>query len=328
MHANHHQYYSHYPMKWYLSHFPTTTSFLASGALMTGEASPGYLPYPDVAHLIRERLKGPKIIAVGREPIDRAYSSYRYNYLTPTVEKMKSGKVKNIEKGQPDTYYFDFLFSFEDMIKAELQVLRECFAADGPGIVGARDKYGAKSWAQPEFQRRSFADEPPLVDLDGFCYGGKLNSTVLRKQWSELQMNYPEKVILDNNLHLVQAFIGRGLYTLPLEWWYALYPRQEIYFICTEDLGDQSGSALNDLGQFLGLPSFNFSEVIAKGAYNVGGHRGYDEEVTWDTIEQENKRDALSQAIPLSNETMAELRTFVKPYNERLFALTGRRCRW
>ncbi len=31
------------PMSWYLSHFPSAENFLSYGALMTGEASPGYL---------------------------------------------------------------------------------------------------------------------------------------------------------------------------------------------------------------------------------------------------------------------------------------------
>lgn len=37
------KYYTKYPMKWYLSNFPTTESFVSSGALMTGESSPGYI---------------------------------------------------------------------------------------------------------------------------------------------------------------------------------------------------------------------------------------------------------------------------------------------
>jgi hypothetical protein len=36
------RYYATRPMKWYLHHFPTAPSFLAAGALLTGEASPGY----------------------------------------------------------------------------------------------------------------------------------------------------------------------------------------------------------------------------------------------------------------------------------------------
>jgi len=37
------RYYTNYPMKWYLSNFPPAETFLSNGALMTGEASPGYL---------------------------------------------------------------------------------------------------------------------------------------------------------------------------------------------------------------------------------------------------------------------------------------------
>ena len=37
------KYYYNRPMKWYLSNFPTTETFLSSGSLMTGEASPGYI---------------------------------------------------------------------------------------------------------------------------------------------------------------------------------------------------------------------------------------------------------------------------------------------
>lgn len=41
--VDYYRYFSSRSMKWYLSNFPTAESFLSSGALMTGEASPGYL---------------------------------------------------------------------------------------------------------------------------------------------------------------------------------------------------------------------------------------------------------------------------------------------
>jgi hypothetical protein len=37
------KYWTSRPMKWYLSNFPPAETFLSNGALMTGEASPGYL---------------------------------------------------------------------------------------------------------------------------------------------------------------------------------------------------------------------------------------------------------------------------------------------
>lgn len=337
------KYYANRPMKWYLRHFPTATSFLASGALMTGEASPGYLPYPDVARLVRQRLpSGPRIIAVGREPVDRAYSSYRYNYVTPTLHAMRHGHVAGVPSGHAggDAFYRPYLFTFEQMIVAELRILRQCLTAPhGAAVAGARKQWGSQLWAVPEYQRRERLGLDPLVDLDGFCYGGPVgnnsnnNNKVLRKQWAELMAQFPEKVILDSNVHLTQAMIGRGLYTFPLEWWYAVYDKSDVYFVCTEELSDMTGEPLNKLGQFLGLPSYNFSEIVGRGAYNVGTHQGYDNEVSWNKLEaelQSNATDdnAMDQEIPLSDDVRRDLDDFFRPYNERLFELVGRRCDW
>ena len=316
-------------MQWYLKHFPTTKSFLASGALLTGEASPGYLPYPDVAHLIGQRMAGPRIIVVGREPIDRAYSSYKYNYVNPTLELLKKGRIHGISKGKTDAFYKSHMFSFEQMVRAELQHLRRCLAApSGSAVVGARTAFGDELWARGEFQRRDQGGEPPLVDLDGHCYGKVVNGTVLRRQWAELKAVYPDKVIPNQNLHLTQSLIGRGLYALPLEWWYLNFPSSDIHFLCTEDLSDGSGDPLNELGQFLGLSGYNFSNSVMKGAYNVGGHKGYDKEVSWETIKNESTTNVTKKEIPLSAELRDELSEFLRPYNERLFALVGRRCNW
>ena len=272
---------------------------------------------------------------MGREPVDRAYSSYRYNYVHPTVEDLQKGKRRGIKRGQSDEYYEQFLFSFEDMMRAELQTLRECLSApnDGAAVRGARETWGSQSWAQAEYQRREEQGLPPMVDSDGFCYGEKVSETVLRKQWTELVAKHPEKVIMKKNLHLQQSFIGRSLYALPLEWWYTVFDSSDIYFICTEEMRDMSGEPLNQLGQFLGLSSFNFSDAVGKGAYNVGGHRGYDKEVPWEAIEEEKESNsttslAKSNEIPLSDEFRRELEDFLRPYNERLFELVGRRCDW
>jgi hypothetical protein len=330
------KYYPDRPMKWYFSHFPTATSFLSSGALITGEASPGYLPYPDVAAMVQQRLpNGPRIITIGREPIDRAYSSYRYNYASPTIETMRSGIMHGISKNQPDSYYYEFLFSFEDMIIAELEILRECLSIpNGSAVAGAKSTWSKKSWAVKEYDRRNRLELDPLVDLDGHCYGGPVNRTILRKQWIKLYARYPKKVIPSNNVHLTQAMIGRGLYTFPLEWWYAVFNSSDLYFVCTEELKDMTGEPINQLGQFLGLHSFNFSKIVSRGAYNVGSHHGYDNEVSWNELEVENASNASGgvndnlDTVPLSDLVRQELEDFVRPYNERLFKLVGRRCNW
>jgi hypothetical protein len=68
--------------RWYRSHFPSTPyrSMLGRARrlrLVTGEASPGYLFHPLAAARAAESMPRVKVIALLRNPIDRAYSHYR-----------------------------------------------------------------------------------------------------------------------------------------------------------------------------------------------------------------------------------------------------------
>lgn len=319
------RYHQNQPLKWYYQHFPSTASFLSAGALLTGEASPGYLPYPDVVIRMKERLPEPRLLAIGRNPIERAHSSYRYNYVDPLLDYLRTGKQKDIEKLKSDEFYASYIFTFEEMMKAELAVLKECFTLGSEGEQLTRNRWGGISWVQEEFQRREKEGLPPLIDLDGFCYGRQVDKKVYRRQWATLMAEQPKKIILNRNLHLTQAFIGRSLYLFPLEWWYTAFSHEHIYFICTEELKEFGGDSMNRVGQFLGLPRYeNFSTVVQGGVFNVGNNKGYDKISTWGQLEQEHKENQ----IPLSDEFRLELEEFIKPYNERLFAMTGRRCNW
>ena len=344
------KYFPTKPMSWYLGHFPSTQTFLGSGALMTGEASPGYLPYPDVVALAQKRLPGPKIILAARDPLDRAWSSYRYNYVAPALEWAMKGKLreKSIPKGMTEDYYREnHLFSFEEMLKAELKVLRECLEPGGRGERKAKERFGKMAWAIDEFQRREQQGLPPLIDLDEHCYGNKVKHLVPRRQWADLIEANPDKIINLPNLHLVQSFIGRSIYALPLEWWYIAFPPEDIYLVCNEDMRDNTADMLNRLTSWLGLPDFDFSDVVSQGMYNVGGHQGYDKATPWEDVDpdagdagdiepqygmqKEDEHDLLEEReenIPISEELRKELLDFVRPYNERLFELTGQRCSW
>jgi hypothetical protein len=330
------RYYANMGMRWYLSHFPTTKSFLSKGGLISGEASPGYLPYPNVVGLAKKEMMGTKIICIGRDPLDRSWSSYRYNYKNPAITAMRNGRLEKmgIKHSQPDDYYEQFLYSFEDMLRAELKVLKECLKPGGIGETGAKELFGSLQWVKDAAAQREKSGLPPLIDLDGQCYGEYINATVPKKQWNDLVRAKPGKFLDVQNIHLSQAMIGRSLYTYPLEWWYAVFPRQDLYFLCTEDMRDTSGEPINQVAQFVGLPSFDFSKVVAAGMYNVGGHEGYDEVTSWKVAEEDSEEqhehnlEANSTDIPISDEFRQEMLAFFRPHNERLFSLVGRRCNW
>jgi hypothetical protein len=72
-------YYSHYfcrGLRWYKSHFPTTHE-IAAGAV-SGEASPSYLFHPKAPERLAETAPDTRVIALLRNPVERAYSHYAY----------------------------------------------------------------------------------------------------------------------------------------------------------------------------------------------------------------------------------------------------------
>lgn len=67
---------------WYRAHFPLALrrswERLRHGEFATGEASPSYLFYPHAAARAHALVPNAKLIAILRNPIDRAYSQYRH----------------------------------------------------------------------------------------------------------------------------------------------------------------------------------------------------------------------------------------------------------
>ena len=161
-----------------------------------------------------------------------------------------------------------------------------------------------------------------MVVLDESCYGGKVSKSVPRRQWKNMVLQHPNKIINVQNLHLVQSLVGRSLYALPLEWWYALYPKEDLFLFCSEDLRYRTSQSMSSLTNFLGLPTFDFTNVTSTGMYNMGGNTGYDSVTKWDNGTR------ATEDIPISNELRKEYMEFVAPYNERLYEVVGKRCNW
>jgi hypothetical protein len=67
---------------WYRAHFPLALrkqwETLRHGEFATGEASPSYLYYPHAAKRAHAHVPAAKLIAILRNPVDRAYSQYRH----------------------------------------------------------------------------------------------------------------------------------------------------------------------------------------------------------------------------------------------------------
>jgi hypothetical protein len=73
----------HRGLNWYKGHFPSSlhcrvVSAVRGRTIITGEASPYYLFHPHAPGRIRDTLPGVRLIAVLRNPVDRAYSHFHH----------------------------------------------------------------------------------------------------------------------------------------------------------------------------------------------------------------------------------------------------------
>ena len=108
---------------WFRGNFPTvmhkySIEHIRKQAFITGEGSPEYLFYPHIAKKVAGLLPNAKLIALLRNPVDRAYSQYRHNIrwgheklsfeeaLALEEERTKEGK----EKATIDENYHNFSY--------------------------------------------------------------------------------------------------------------------------------------------------------------------------------------------------------------------------
>ena len=120
--------YDTHDLSWYLTHFPAK---LAAGHI-TGEASPGYLAHPRVPSLILAAMPDVRIIAILRNPVERAVSSFNYNFKSHAV-------------GAPFTS-----ITIDALILSELAILQHCL--DQHTSIDPLLDLGAACYAHPMAQ--------------------------------------------------------------------------------------------------------------------------------------------------------------------------------
>ncbi|WP_019507957.1 tetratricopeptide repeat protein [Pleurocapsa sp. PCC 7319] len=83
-------------IEWYLAHFPTLTD---REDFLTGEATPNYLRFPEVAQRIKDTFPQVKIIILLRNPADRAISWHYHKLNTGlTNQDLASAIAEEIER--------------------------------------------------------------------------------------------------------------------------------------------------------------------------------------------------------------------------------------
>jgi hypothetical protein len=157
---------------WYRGQFP-----LRAGARLVGEASPSYLFHPLAPERARSLVPAAKLIALVRNPVDRAYSQYQHE----------------VALGREP-------LSFEDALAAEEERTR-----------GETDRLVADP--------RAFS----------------------RAWWDH-------------------TYAARGRYAEQLERWLAVYPREQLLVVSTEELGEKPAETYAAILAFLGAAPHDLEE--------------------------------------------------------------------
>lgn len=107
-------------MSWYKAHFPTYLYKFGQRAsrrtFITGEATPYYLFHPNVPGRVAASFPRIKLIAMLRNPVDRAYSHYHHEVrkgfehlsFEEAIEREQERLSGEISKMQTDENYFSF----------------------------------------------------------------------------------------------------------------------------------------------------------------------------------------------------------------------------
>ena len=198
---------------WYRGQFP-----LRAGERLVGEASPTYLFHPLAPERARSLVPDAKLVALLRNPVDRAYSQYQHE----------------VALGREPLSFEDALAAEDDRLAGEVERLIE--------------------------DPRAFS----------------------RAWWDH-------------------TYAARGRYAEQLERWLAVFPREQLLVVPTEELGERPAETYASILDFLGAEPYELP----------GYPRVFDRDYE-----------------PMRPETRAALAaTFAEP-NRRLEALLGRTFGW
>ena len=169
----------HRGLRWYRSHFPTAAEVREAEAavgppIITGEASPEYIFCPEAPARIAETLDDVRLIALLRNPVDRAYSHYHHSRRLGEEElsfeeaiEVEERRLREAETPEAAAHelhvhgylaqgrYADFLTAWYERFGSErIMIVRsEDLFADPPGTIESIvDFLGLPTWRPDAYE--------------------------------------------------------------------------------------------------------------------------------------------------------------------------------
>lgn len=179
--VNFYQHNYHRGMAWYARFFPTVVEkygrSLRQRPVLSCEATPDYIYFPVVAERVAETLPDARLIAVLRNPIDRAYSAYHHRVrrgverrtfdeivreeLSESRDRTSRQKGSYLEKGIYAAY---LQYWFDRFHRDRILVLAtEEMSRDPHGNVGKTLSFlGLRPHALDHYRKQNSAPYPPM----------------------------------------------------------------------------------------------------------------------------------------------------------------------
>ena len=139
---------------WYRAFFPRKRAGGAAGDFLTGEASPSYLFHPHTAGRARQAVPQAKLIAILRNPVDRAYSHYhhevRLGYEALSFEdalaqenRRVAGELERMlaDDSYHSHHYMHFAYKKKGAYVDQVRHWRQFFSADQMLVLRSDDLY-------------------------------------------------------------------------------------------------------------------------------------------------------------------------------------------
>ena len=202
-----------------------TQSYATAPTLVNIDFSPRYLMLPESAELIYQTNRATKFVVMLRDPVDRAYSHFRY-------------QQKLYKKAPVDMCTTRQQVTFKEYITEEFGVLSSC------GMISGNTN------------KPNWSDSPPVN-----CTVWKVPRPTLNPRApvpGRCKLFFPNSnaMMADTSI----GYLSHGLYVGHLEHYFKFFPRKNFLFIRYEDLQERGEvTVLNEIAEWIGVDALDAS---------------------------------------------------------------------
>ena len=191
--------------------------FITNSSLINLDFTPRYFMVPESAELIYKTNRATRFIVLLRDPVERAYSHFRYQQI---LYARKNGNSTCSDR---------LSITFKQYLMEEYKILKSCHLIDkhvNPPTWTEVTPRDCKTWLVPHKDSNSITDCEYLFPLEGVS---------LTKDTSV-------------------GYISHGLYVNHIEHYLKYFPMKNFLFIRYEDLQERGEvTVLNEIAEWMGI---------------------------------------------------------------------------